>query len=113
MKLTRKTVESASDFINVVEVPQIQYIDRVVNILVCVEDGDLHSPEMFVFPKPVTSELSWFHGLNSSSDSEGEVGVEIIGETMKHPGGEQNVGQNTCHLAVKKVNSQGLGPKDP
>ena len=32
MKLTRKTVESASDVINVVEVPQIQYIDRVVDI---------------------------------------------------------------------------------
>ena len=35
-------------------------------------------------------ELSWFHGLNSSSDSEGEVGIEItarVDETMKHPGG--------------------------
>ena len=25
--------------------------------------------------KPVTSKLSWFHGVNSSSDSEGEVGI--------------------------------------
>ena len=32
-----------------------------------------------MFMKPVTSKLSWFHGLNSSSDSEGEVGIEIIG----------------------------------
>ena len=29
--------------------------------------------------KPVTSKLSWFYGVNSSSDSEGEVGIEIIG----------------------------------
>ena len=29
--------------------------------------------------KPVTSKLSWFHGVNSSSDSEGEIGIEIIG----------------------------------
>ena len=39
MKHTRKTVESASDVINIVEVPQIQYTDRVVDIRVCVEDG--------------------------------------------------------------------------
>ena len=43
MKLTRKTVESASDVINVVEVLQIQYTDRAVDVPACVEDGDLHS----------------------------------------------------------------------
>ena len=32
-----------------------------------------------VLLKPVTSKLSWFHGMDSSSDSKGEVGMEIIG----------------------------------
>ena len=32
MKLVRKIDESASDIDNTVEVPQIQYIDRVVDI---------------------------------------------------------------------------------
>ena len=48
MKLARKTVESASDVINIVEVSQILYIDRVMGVPVCVEDGDLHSPERLV-----------------------------------------------------------------
>ena len=49
VKLARKTVESASEVINNVEVPQIHYIDRVVDIPVCVEDGDLHSLERLVY----------------------------------------------------------------
>ena len=54
MKLTRRTVESASDVVGygmvtrIVEVPQIQYIDIVVDVQVCVEDGDLHSLERLV-----------------------------------------------------------------
>ena len=39
----------------------------------------LLSREACVLLKPVTSKLSWFYGLNSSNDSEGEVGIEIIG----------------------------------
>ena len=48
MKFAGKTVESASDVINIVEVPQIQYTDRVVDIPKCVEDGDLQSPGRLV-----------------------------------------------------------------
>ena len=32
-----------------------------------------------MFLKLETSELSWFHGWIDSRDSEGEVGIEIIG----------------------------------
>ena len=32
----------------IVEVSQIQYIDMVVDVQVCVEDGDLHSLERLV-----------------------------------------------------------------
>ena len=42
--------------------------------------------------KPVTSKLSWFHGVNSSSDSEGEVGIKVIDWIwlMKHePNGRE------------------------
>ena len=62
------------------QVQQIQYIDRVLNIPV--ERGKwqlLLLREACVFLKRVTLKLSWFYGLNSSNDSEGEVGIEIIG----------------------------------
>ena len=48
-----------------------------------------------MFPNPVTPELSWFHALNSSSDSEGELvlkTLDMVDETMKRPGCEQNAG---------------------
>ena len=38
------------------------------------------SREACVLLKPVTFKLSWFHGVNSSSDSEGEVGIELTRE---------------------------------
>ena len=59
------------------QVQQIQYIGRAVNIPVVRGKWQLLlSREACVFLKPVTSKLSWFHGVNSSSDSEGEVGIE-------------------------------------
>ena len=60
------------------EVAQIQYIDRVVDVPVCAEYGDSFATRGLCVPKPVTSEISWFPGLNSSGDSEGEVGIKVI-----------------------------------
>ena len=57
-----------------------QYIDRVVDIPVVLKMViSVFTREACVFLKSVTSELSWFHGWIDSSDSEGEVGIEIIG----------------------------------
>ena len=50
MKPTRETVESTSDVINIVGVPQIQYIDRAVDIPVV--------RGLCVFLKLVTSQAS-------------------------------------------------------
>ena len=59
------------------QVQQNQYIDTIPVVR---ENGNFYCHERPVCSlKPVTSKLSWFHGVNSSSDSEGEVGIEIIG----------------------------------
>ena len=46
----------------------------------CVEDDVFYSHERPVCSlELVTSELSWFHGWIGNRESEGEVGIEIIG----------------------------------
>ena len=39
--------------------------------------------------------------------------LDVMDETTKHPGSEQNVGRNTCHMAVKKVKQPRVGTQGP
>ena len=56
------------------------YIDRAVDIQVRGRWWFLfYEGHVCAFLKTVTSKLISFYGVNSSSDSEGEVGIEIIG----------------------------------
>ena len=66
MKLATEGHETTSDVVKLAreQVQQTLYIDRVVR-----ENGNFFlSREACVFLKPVASKLSWFYGLNSSSD---------------------------------------------
>ena len=57
--------------------PQIQNIDRGVDIPKCVENGDSHYHERPVCTPEACDELSWFYGLISIRDSEGDVDIEV------------------------------------
>ena len=76
VKLTRKTVESASDIVGYGMVTRChQHCGGAADSAHRQSSGHpglrgrwwfVFSWEACVFPKPVTSELSWFHGLNSN-----------------------------------------------
>ena len=62
----------------------IQYINRVVDILVCVEKGDSDGTGGGQHKRVRIELVPWIEILKEKLD--------VVDETMKHPGGEQKVG---------------------